>query len=129
MKKLPPELVGKIMEFLHPNEIKDWLIIAFINDKTKNKSIYYEIRRTYLNLIKNNSILDYYLYYMYFNLDNILTKKNYLGEKWMFYTMVCSNNLIIRKKSLCLREHLASKFDNKKSTKYKNLTNYIAKYN
>lgn len=129
MKKIPAEIVGKIMEFLHPNEIKDWLIISFINDKTKNKSIYYEIRRTYLNLIKNNSILDYCLYYMYFNLDNILTKKNYLSEKWMFYTIVCSNNLIIRKQSLCLREHLASKLDNKKSTKYKNLTNYIAKYN
>tara|TARA_B110001469_G_C9316072_1_gene170108 strand:+ start:10 stop:408 length:399 start_codon:yes stop_codon:yes gene_type:complete len=132
MTHIPPELVGKIMEFLDPSQIKNWLIISFINDKSENKSIFCEIRRTYLNLIKNNCIIDYSLYHMYFNIDSILTNKKYLGEKWSFYTLISSNNLIIRKKSLYLRDQLASKLnklDKKKAIKFTNLTNYIAKYN
>ena len=128
MHIIPPELVGKIMEFLHPNDIKTWLIISFINDKTNNKSICYEIKRTYLNLVKYNSIINYNLYYMYFNLKNILTKKNYLSEKWNFYASVCLNKSVILKDSLNLRDQLASKLDDKNRVKYLNLTNYISKH-
>jgi hypothetical protein len=123
--KFPSEMVGKIMSFLPPNDIKEWLLLAYFK---QDSELVYEIKRTYIYTIKYYSQLKYNLYKIYFNLNNIDTHGKYLLTVLEIYNSTCNDAMKNRIDAISVRINLADKLVEKDRTKFLNLTKYISRY-
>jgi len=123
--KFPPEMVGRIMSFLSPDDIKEWLLLAYFK---RDLELIYEIKRTYIYTIKHYSLLKYNLYKIYFNINVIDTHGEYLLTVLEVYNSTCGDNIKNRRDAISVRVNLANKLPGKNKTKFLNLTQYISKF-
>lgn len=122
--KIPPEIIGGILSYLPPNEIKKWIVLSSLSG---NRVLFKELKRTYINTIRFYSPTNYSLYNIYFKLDKIDTHGKYLLEVLDFYNIVC-NNRIDYNKSCELRLNLAKKLEDRRQTKFINITKYLWRF-
>ena len=123
--RFPSEMVGKIMSYLSPKDIKEWLLLAYFKE---DADLVYEIKRAYTYTIKYYSLVKYNLYKIYFNIHKINTQEKYLLTILEIYNSALEEAMINRKDAISVRLNLAGKLVEKDRTKFLNLTKYISRF-
>ena len=123
--KFPVEMVGKIMSFLPPNDIKEWLLLSYLK---QDSDLVSEIKRTYIYTIKHYSLIKYNLYKIYFSINKINTHGKYLLTVLEINNSAFDDTMKNRIDAISVRLNLADKLVEKNRTKFLNLTKYISRY-